>query len=95
MYLAKHLAKRIQVDLEKIYTASYRLLNHLLSTGSSGSWQCPNCHKEFISVPTVYQCFCGRFTNPRTKNRRELSVPHSCESICLKSLAIGPHFNCR
>ncbi|KAF9908951.1 FKBP12-associated protein [Linnemannia zychae] len=48
------------------------------STQSSG-WRCPGCQNTQVSLPSEYQCFCGKVSNP---DYNRYLTPHSCGELC-------------
>ncbi|KAF9134220.1 FKBP12-associated protein [Mortierella sp. 14UC] len=48
------------------------------STQSSG-WRCPGCQNTQVSLPSEYQCFCGKVSNP---DYNRYFTPHSCGELC-------------
>ncbi|KAI6120077.1 hypothetical protein EDD17DRAFT_1012168 [Pisolithus thermaeus] len=51
-----------------------------------GEWRCPGCQTKREQVPTAYQCFCHRTSNPSPPR---LSTPHSCGLACSRPLSSG------
>ncbi|KAI5997068.1 hypothetical protein EDD15DRAFT_391671 [Pisolithus albus] len=51
-----------------------------------GEWRCPGCQMKREKVPTTYECFCRRTSNPSPSR---LSTPHSCGLPCSRARSSG------
>ncbi|KAI6044085.1 hypothetical protein EDC04DRAFT_2866044 [Pisolithus marmoratus] len=51
-----------------------------------GEWRCPGCQTKREQVPTTYQCFCHRTSNPSPPR---ISTPHSCGLPCSRTRSSG------
>ncbi|KAI6151510.1 hypothetical protein BKA82DRAFT_169428 [Pisolithus tinctorius] len=56
-----------------------------------GEWRCPGCQTKREQVPTTYQCFCHRTSNPSPPR---LSTPHSCALPCSRPRSSGCKHPC-
>ncbi|KAG0219060.1 FKBP12-associated protein [Mortierella sp. NVP41] len=49
------------------------------TTTQSSGWRCPGCQNTQVSLPSEYQCFCGKVSNP---DFNRYLTPHSCGELC-------------
>jgi transcriptional repressor NF-X1 len=78
--------------IRKWATSPASLLN---DKDPSEGWRCPACQRASQTVPTLYQCYCRKITNPRPRSKGDLMAPHSCGELCGQNLARTPQSLCQ
>ncbi|KAG0297192.1 FKBP12-associated protein [Linnemannia gamsii] len=49
------------------------------TSAQPSGWRCPGCQNTQVSLPSDYQCFCGKVSNP---DYNRYFTPHSCGELC-------------
>ncbi|KAF9332839.1 FKBP12-associated protein [Linnemannia elongata] len=49
------------------------------TSAQSSGWRCPGCQNTQVSLPSEYQCFCGKVSDP---DYNRYFTPHSCGELC-------------